>query len=239
MAVIKWRRVDEVKVRNIVRRFNIKIATVSRLHPNLAPYQPDRVNANAMIENLQKVSRQEFNRQIARLERYLRKGAEKAYMTRAGVITTEWQRREVANTLRSINARNRAIIKRYDLTVGGGRSEIARYENLRARPNNFEWIQPEVFKKYVENLERQASGVDLERKNLIYKENFMKAIENELGANSPLYGMVEQTEPTKLADILFSDEIFNLQFVYDPYERQQIENMMIERFLELAQEQRV
>lgn len=239
MAVIKWRRVDEVKVRNIVRRFNIKIASVSRLHPNLASYQPDKLNANAMIENLRKVSRQEFNRQIGRLERYLRKGAERAYMTRAGVITTEWQRREVANTLRSINARNRAIIKKYNLVPGSGRSEIARYENLRQRANNFERIQPEVFKNYVANLERQASGVDLERKNLIYKENFMQAIKNELGVNSPLYGMVEQTEPSKLADILFSDEIFTLQFVYDPYERQQIENMMIERFLELAQEQRV
>lgn len=239
MAVIKWRRVDEVKVRNIVRRFNIKIATVSRLHPNLAPYQPDKLNANAMIENLRKVSRQEFNRQIGRLERYLRKGAEKAYMTKAGVITTEWQRREVANTLRSINARNRAIIKKYNLVPGSGRSEIARYENLRQRANNFERIQPEVFKNYVANLERQASGVDLERKNLIYKENFMQAIKNELGVNSPLYGMVEQTEPSKLADILFSDEIFTLQFVYDPYERQQIEDMMIERFLELARENRI
>ena len=49
---------------------------------------------------------------MAKLERFLRKGAEMPYTTKSGVATTVWQKKEIDNTFRAINAKRRAERKK-------------------------------------------------------------------------------------------------------------------------------
>ena len=73
---IRWRSIDQKAVTNIARRFNAKITRVMKAHSDWAENLPERINVKELSEKLRSGTRREFNREMAKLERFLRKVAE-------------------------------------------------------------------------------------------------------------------------------------------------------------------
>lgn len=230
--IAKWRKADEAKLKKLVKNFNAKIRRVEKNRPEIAVLQPPRENLKALRESLKGMSRIDINYQFKKMENYLKKGAELPYTTKQGVNTTVWEKKEIERAVRTINARNKAIIKKYEPSTTKGTMGTIERNNLQPRKNRVNTIQPKDYGKYVSNLFKQVLKNDGER-NERYKENFLKAVANIMGENSKLFKMVSKIDAELLTKYYYTEPLLQLTFVYDPKEAEDIENIMIERIEQL------
>ena len=210
---IRWRSIDQKAVTNIARRFNAKITRVMKAHPDWRENLPERIHVKELSEKLRSGTRREFNREMAKLERFLRKGAEMPYTTKSGVATTVWQKKEIDNTFRAINAKRRA-----------------------QRKNTVQEISPKYWKEFVINLDYQLEQEYKDKSN-IYKMNLLKAISNILGEKSELYNLVSQVAPERIKRFADTSSLISISFLYEPLEPEDIEEYFKSELFELLKEE--
>lgn len=226
---IKWTKADDKLLVSTVKKFNAKIARVSKRNPALANIQPAKVSTKTLKNELKDYERKEFRRYIGRMERYLRKGAEMPYTTREGVNITLWQKREIANTFNAINARRRAELKKYNPTTTTGRMGAIEQNNLQPRKNTIQSIKPKNWGAFVENLEKQLLGSTESVRQAKYKENFLHAVEVTIGKNSRLYNRLMQVPADRLYQYYYTEPLLQISFTSDPKSAEEIEEIMISR----------
>lgn len=225
---IRWRPVDQVRVSRIAQRFNAKITRVIKKHPEWVDIMPNRVNAKELSERLKNGTRRQFDREMNRLERFLRQGAEMPYTTKAGVATTVWQKKEIDNTFRAINAKRRSEMAKLEPSIFKGNLHSIESNNLQQRKNTVQEILPKFWNKFVENLDYQLEQ-EYKDKSDIYKENFLHAIEVTLGKQSRLYNVVANIPPDKIYRYSTTDPLLAISMVSDPMEEDEIEELMLSR----------
>ena len=232
---IRWRPADEARLARTVNAFNEKIRNIRKVVPEIAEIQPQTQNVNNLKSFLLQHDRDEFNRTLSRMERYLRAGAEMPYTTATGVNITVWQRDEISNTFRSINAMRKAEMEKYQPSIYKGTMSTIQQNNLRPRKNTIESILPKDWEHFIQQLEAQrlsmASGENYSR----YKENFLKAISNSVGEGK-LYDIIAEIEPETLTRYYYTDPIVSIAFAYEPREKEEIENLILERLADLLEQ---
>ena len=233
---IRWRSIDQKAVTNIARRFNAKITRVMKAHPDWAENLPERINAKELSEELRSGTRREFNREMAKLERFLRKGAEMPYTTKSGVATTVWQKKEIDNTFRAINAKRRAERKKLDPSIFKGNLHSIQENNLLQRKNTVQEISPKYWKEFVRNLDYQLEQEYKDKSN-IYKMNLLKAISNILGEKSELYNLVSQVAAERIKRFADTSSLISISFLYEPLEPEDIEEYFKSELFELLKEE--
>lgn len=233
---IRWRSIDQKAVTNIARRFNAKITRVMKAHPDWTEILPERINVKELSEKLRSGTRREFNREMAKLERFLRKGAEMPYTTKSGVATTVWQKKEIDNTFRAINAKRRAERKKLDPSIFKGNLHSIQENNLLQRKNTVQEISPKYWKEFVRNLDYQLEQEYKDKSN-IYKMNLLKAISNILGEKSELYNLVSQVAPERIKRFADTSSLISISFLYEPLETEDIEEYFKSELFELLKEE--
>lgn len=233
MAHIRWRAIDEARLKNMVNRFNAKIRRVSKAHPEIAVIQPDRISYKEMRDDLKTLTREEYNRQMLRLSRYLRRGYEMPYTTKSGVNTTIWQKREIDNAFRSINAKKRALIKKYQPSYERGTMGTIEANNLRPRRNTVEEILPKDWGTYVRNIDYQRGQTEASVHER-YKENFLYAIATTVGEESRLYSAVERMDASDIYRYQFLSPLLQIGMISDPGAPEDIDERMLAEFQEIA-----
>lgn len=233
---IRWRSIDQKAVTNIARRFNAKITRVMKAHPDWAENLPERINVKELSEELRSGTRREFNREMAKLERFLRKGAEMPYTTKSGVATTVWQKKEIDNTFRAINAKRRAERKKLDPSIFKGNLHSIQENNLLQRKNTVQEITPKYWKEFVRNLDYQLEQEYKDKSN-IYKMNLLKAISNILGEKSELYNLVSQVASERIKRFADTSSLISISFLYEPLEPEDIEEYFKSELFELLKEE--
>lgn len=229
---IRWRSIDQKAVTNIARRFNAKITRVMKAHPDWAENLPERINVKELSEKLRSGTRREFNREMTKLERFLRKGAEMPYTTKSGVATTVWQKKEIDNTFRAINAKRRAERKKLDPSIFKGNLHSIQENNLLQRKNTVQEIFPKYWKEFVRNLDYQLEQEYKDKSN-IYKMNLLKAISNILGEKSELYNLVSQVASERIKRFADTSSLISISFLYEPLESEDIEEYFKSELFEL------
>lgn len=233
---IRWRSIDQKAVTNIARRFNAKITRVMKAHSDWAENLPERINVKELSEKLRSGTRREFNREMAKLERFLRKGAEMPYTTKSGVATTVWQKKEIDNTFRAINAKRRAERKKLDPSIFKGNLHSIQENNLLQRKNTVQEITPKYWKEFVRNLDYQLEQEYKDKSN-IYKMNLLKAISNILGEKSELYNLVSHVAPERIKRFADTSSLISISFLYEPLEPEDIEEYFKSELFELLKEE--
>lgn len=233
---IRWRSIDQKAVTNIARRFNAKITRVMKVHPDWIENLPERINVKELSEKLRSGTRREFNREMTKLERFLRKGAEMPYTTKSGVATTVWQKKEIDNTFRAINAKRRAERKKLDPSIFKGNLHSIQENNLLQRKNTVQEIFPKYWKEFVRNLDYQLEQEYKDKSN-IYKMNLLKAISNILGEKSELYNLVSQVVPERIKRFADTSSLISISFLYEPLEPEDIEEYFKSELFELLKEE--
>lgn len=233
---IRWRSIDQKAVTNIARRFNAKITRVMKAHPDWTEILPERINVKELSEKLRSDTRREFNREMAKLERFLRKGAEMPYTTKSGVATTVWQKKEIDNTFRAINAKRRAERKKLDPSIFKGNLHSIQENNLLQRKNTVQEISPKYWKEFVRNLDYQLEQEYKDKSN-IYKMNLLKAISNILGEKSELYNLVSQVASERIKRFADTSSLISISFLYEPLEPEDIEEYFKSELFELLKEE--
>lgn len=228
---IKWRVSDAETIRNLAKAFNRKVRAVKRENPHLAEYQPSEISYKEMIKELKNSDRADFNRTVSKYSRYLRDGAELPYTTQQGVNITLWEKREIDNTFRAINARNKAAREKAERLASPFTGTMYTLEDVRIMPrkNTIQEITPRHWDEFVRDLERSAKHSTQGYRENLYKQNFLRAIENNLGRDSKLYSIIKSISADKLTEFYYTDPVISINFTYDPREVQEIEEIMLDR----------
>lgn len=170
------------------------------------------------------------------MDRYLRKGAEKEYITKAGARTTVYQKREVDISIRTINARRAAERKKYQPSARTGTMLTIQEGNLLPRKNNLENIPERNLESYFRSLEKALSESERSKKQNRYKENFLQSIEDTFGRNSDLYQKVNSLDESLLTEYFYTDDLVSIRTTSPPMpdmDVREIELLMLERIEQL------
>lgn len=217
MSNIKWRDKDKKELSNLVRKFNSKITRTLKKHPDYKSYLPERLTTEKLKSLI--TTRQDFNRLIKKYSRFLKKGAERPILTFQGLQTTQWQVQEIIYDVANINRRRTKFLKQISNLKDYGKGTVVDYENLGKKTFNLSNIKPQDFKYFLKSLEKQTSSTYFLDKAKSYKDNYLKAILNNLG-DSPeaieFYNFVLQQEPTNFYSLAVNDPVLAIQFISDP-----------------------
>lgn len=213
------------KLKKAVDDFNTKIDSVP---DRLKSIQPEKKDADELYKTFQKLTTSEFDRELRRLGRYLRPGAEELKITGSGAETTQYEYKEIANKINALNQINAGIIKKYNPSTYTGTMGTINKNNLRPRLNRSDTISPDKFREYSENLERQLLGKSEKIRTEKYKDNFLYAIEKNFGSASELYKRIKETDAKDLYRFYHTSPILNISFTSDPQEPDVIQDLMLE-----------
>lgn len=216
---IKWRDTDEKALAKAVRKFNAKRTRLIKQVPELEEFLPPKQSTKD-IKNAVK-TRRDYNNALNSLERFMRKGTEKPIVTKEGVKTTAYEKKEIEIKVRAINQRRAAELKKAAPSTEKGTMGTVRNNNLKPKKYDIDKIKKSDWKKFVESVEKQSKDSYNVDKYERYKKNFIKGLENVFGEKGrELIDIVEQINAEKLVQMYYDDPILQIDFIYDPLEMQ-------------------
>lgn len=214
---IKWRPIDNKKLSQAVRSYNSKLTRTVNKYPELKDYMPPRVNVKDLKKEI--TNRADYNRIIKSLKRFLKKGAEKPIITKGGVKTTRYQKRELQLNIQRINRERAKQRARIQNAKEHGTYDIMYNETLIPKRSDIENIKVKDWDKFVESIEKQAKGDYYSEKNRQLKENWLSAFDTIFGQmGGSVRTAVELMPSDVFVDSFFYDDIMSIDFVYDPLE---------------------
>lgn len=233
---IKWRKQDTKKVATQVRVFNAKITRTLKAHPEWAEYLPSKITTDSLKEKIQ--TRQDFNRELNSLNRFMRKGAEMPILSQTGIKTTQWQKKEVGYKVAQIN-RNRTIeAKKADVSTYKGTMGTIESNNLKPKSYNIDKIKKTDWEKYLQTVDKQIKSNYKTDKMKKYKENYLRAILENLGDSEKaqeLYEYVSKLDPEMMYYVYYDDPILQIQFTSDPLPSDTIASSALEHWRTVAE----
>lgn len=223
---IKWRESDLDRLRKEIQRFNAKVSRTEKKHPELKNALPEKIKSTDFMKDIK--TRQDFNRELKSLERFSKRGSEKAITSKTGNTVTKWERQEVAYKISQINrerTKERKLLEQLPTTSQGkptglkrGEMQDERLVSLQPKKFDFDKIRGgkewELFKKSVE---KQVSQTYKMQKMEDYKENYLKALSNIFGEYADdLIGKLKDLDAEKLISTFYKEQEATIDFIYDP-----------------------
>lgn len=229
MSKILWRDKDQVELNKAVDRFNKKVDYWQKKGQTILP---EKVKISEIKSNIS--SRKDFNREINKLKRFGERGAEQVKVNSHGVQVTAYELREY-NIDRSI--RNRSFNQRkkelgnIKIDAPGfdeplTRAEMGRVSERELRPikNRFEKARTKSeFLDAAKTARKQSDSSFWEDRDELYKENFLKSIDNELGQNEKtelLKTKIKSMTGSEFYKFTLSHLDVSIGFVYSPIDIQ-------------------
>lgn len=216
---IKWRESDEKELAKAVRKFNAKRTRLLKQIPDLEEFLPAKISTKEIREQIK--TRRDLKNELNSIERFMCKGAEKPIVTKEGIKTTTYEKKEIEIKVRAINARRTAERKRANVSTEKGTMGTIRENNLRPKQVDINKIKKSDWEKFKESVEKQARDSYFQGKYERYKENFMKGLENAFGEKGrELQEIAAQISAERLTQMYYDDPILQIDFIYDPLEMQ-------------------
>jgi len=162
-----------------IAHFNHTIDVRIRDDPSLIKYLPEKKTLQDVAKNIDTES--DYKRSIRQMESFDRWTATKKVEGEAGVKTTKWQydiyKREYQASEKS-KAEKRAAA---DFSTEKGNMGQEAKQNLKPSPFNFDKMKQKEWLRKLRVLDNKMSGNYDAKKAADYKENYIKAIEGQLG----------------------------------------------------------
>lgn len=214
---IRWSKEDKKEVTNAVRKFNSKITRTLKKNPEWAEYLPQRITTKELIAKSE--TRQDFKRELNAINRFMKKGAERPITTDKGIKTTLWEKKEVGLKVAIINRRRTNEAKKANVSTYKGTMGTIESNNLKHKVYNIDNIRANDWDKYIKAVEKQIrtnyQGDKVEK----YKENYLRAILENLGDSEEtmkLYNYVQGIDADFMYGIYYDDPVLQIQFTSDP-----------------------
>ncbi len=216
---IKWRESDEKALAKAVRKFNAKRTRLIKQVPELEEFLPSKISTKEIRERVK--TRRDLKNELNSIERFMRKGAEKPIITKEGIKTTVYEKKEISLKVRAINQRRAAELKKAAPSTEKGTMGTIRENNLKPKQYDIDKIKKSDWKKFVESVEKQSKDSYASDRYDRYKENFIKGLENAFGEKgSELIEIAKQIDGETLTQMYYDDPILQIDFIYDPLEMQ-------------------
>lgn len=206
------KRLAELK--NAVDQFNKKIGEYP---PGVI--LPQYKDLNAEIHRIEEWGYNEYKRSLSSMKQFIQSPPE-VYTTESGTNITLWEKKQIDKAFRKINKQRSDLIKRYEISPYTGTMGEIEMNNLRPRENTVEKILPKNWDKYVARTLHTAYE-PMQIRNKAYKENYLKAVEEQYGKDNALYRLAQKISPRKMIEGLYTNPFLSITFVYDPHENYQ------------------
>ena len=200
----------------LIKMFNAKIEIVSKARPEIADIQPLK-RSEHYLERFKSLTPREKTRARKVMQDYLQGGAEERSekypnMTKWGAESAD----------KFVKQTNRQKAKYYKSPY------LKDIDRMGLRPQ-FEYMSVEQAKRAVYALEKQTES-DIHMTPERYKENYLKAVENEMGRGG-LYTYVSELPDEILVAAYYSDPAtFEIKFVYSQDEKVAQQRYLLEQF---------
>lgn len=207
---------NRIRTKTLIKLFNQKIARVSKERPDIAEIQPLFRRENYLI-NYDKFSPREKLRARQTMLAYLQEGAEER-STKYSSLTI-WGEKAAEQFVRRLNKNKTEIYKSPFL------KDI---DKTDFRPQ-FEYMSAKQAQRALYALEKQTEAEEVITPKM-YKENYLKAVENEMGKGY-LYNYVDNLPEDVLAAAYYYDPAtFEIKFVYSQDEKEAQQMFLLEHF---------
>lgn len=220
---IKWRKIDQERLSRRVAVANRQLTAAAKKKPNLKEYLPPKFSIPEIKERI--LTRQDFNREIARLNRVNQKSLSPR-ITSAGVKTTDYELRELQIAKSTINRRRSQQRKNSGAsTYTGTLGELQDLE-LAPRQINLNTIPKSKWNEFVNQIEYQATDQYSNEKIVQYKQNMIKAIDTQFeyypDMKNELITMVENINAETLYKARFNNPFLSFSYIYSYEELEMI-----------------
>jgi hypothetical protein len=227
---IKLRKTDAKRLSNVVKSFNAKRARIIKKTPEAVNWLPEKQSVKALKAIL--TTRQDFNNKVKSLERFLKKGAEKKIVTKSGVETTVWQKKEFSIQLRSVNIRRAKERKAFNPSHERGNIKASETYGLLPRKNKFETTKGKEWAMILQSVERESRrDWDMVRAKT-YFNNYITMLHNNLGIYAPqLERIVRSLGIRGFVSLYFQKPwVYDSEFVYGPEQARAKAEVLIQNF---------
>lgn len=169
-------------VGKLVGQFNRKLTFLKKKQPELAPYLPERLDAETVRQQIRE-GKTTYREEIERMKRFVKKGSEKL-ISRGDITETRFEMGEIKRKVKKISKEREKILEKYEPSTKKGTMGTIRANNLKPKtipktPTEASW------KKFKESLEKQIAPDYNEEKKKRYMENYLNAFDNQLSAEKP------------------------------------------------------
>lgn len=205
------------------KMFNDKIERLRREIPESIEYLPNYVDLRKTLA-LDNLPTRELRNLEKSLQRFIKDKAEMPYTTETGVTITVWEKEEIDREFDRINERRDRERDKFVNRYYGFINE--RSANLQERVNNVEKITPKGWNRWRSNLFKSYIYSNYEVKADQYKDNYLKAIEQNFGRGA-LYNLAAQADASSLMEAWYRNERLSIDFVYTIFESHSLQSAII------------
>lgn len=177
---IKWKQIDYLTLGRAVANFNKKRNMLEM--EEIKSYLPDELNYKEVKQGI--TTRNELNRVLKSLRRFMVAGAEDLYVTQAGEEITKWERNELSIQSRIARRRLNEELKQLNLPLDTGFSRIQmgtqRENELKAQLKNLDTIETKrgyEFQRLSNRIKKIGTSDYTMKMSIVYQENFMNELE--------------------------------------------------------------
>ena len=218
---IRWRESDLNELQRIINNFNARLATQQKNNPG-AEYLPERAKKSEAVKSI--YSRKDFNRYIAKLERFTAATAKPTKKSKRGAVTTQWEHGEFLRNQRAVN-RERAKLKKelegQEVSIGGEgtgykKAQMSDFKEVSVRPDQkkFENMSQKEWKEASKLMDaRLRADYTLDKKKKML-ENYIKGLIRQ-GFSDDLLKMIASIDPEVFYEKIDLDEFAGFAFIYD------------------------
>lgn len=224
---IWWVAEDEEVIHRLVKQYNQKLGVMKRTSQYKDVNLPENINANRLISDLKKSTRQTYYNEVDRMTSFLQDEGG-IYETGKGIKILDWERQQVQKDIDLINQRrqqNKQFLESENLPLPS--------EALNERYNLLEKVRPSNIDKfrYSQYIERLSPRLDVKAEN--YKKNFKHAVRKGWkGVKNyrKLLRIIDSIDAETLWKISFDSDIASLEYYHAPEDADTIINNMIAEF---------
>lgn len=201
---------------DLIKMFNAKIEMVTKSRPEIADIQPLK-RTEHYLERFKTLTPREKTRARKVMQDYLQAGSEERSEKYPNM--TKWGAESADKFVKQTNRQKAEYYKS---------PYLKDIDKMGLRPQ-FEYMSAEQAKRAVYALEKQTER-DIHVSAKQYKENYLKAVKNEMGMGW-LYTYLNQMPEDVLVAAYYSDPAtFEIKFVYSQDEKVMQQRYLLEQF---------
>lgn len=201
---------------DLIKMFNAKIEMVTKSRPEIADIQPLK-RTEHYLERFKTLTPREKTRARKVMQEYLQAGSEERSEKYPNM--TKWGAESADKFVKQTNRQKAEYYKS---------PYLKDIDKMGLRPQ-FEYMSAEQAKRAVYALEKQTER-DIHVSAKQYKENYLKAVKNEMGMGW-LYTYLNQMPEDILVAAYYSDPAtFEIKFVYSQDEKVMQQRYLLEQF---------
>lgn len=218
ISKIKWRDIDEARLRREVKNYNAKINRILKKDPGAVEYLPAKKSITAEREKAKSGTRKEFEFQSKWTRAFTEKGAEKNVKGAAGVNITQYELKYAKELLRRENIKKGLKARESDERIRKGFGDPDKDFARRQRKLNIDVKTPKDFDKFVAALEKRLASSYTQESLDMFKANYMKAVRTIGPYGDGILNLLKDADPLTIFNAVQKDPTLAIKEYYTPEE---------------------